>query len=160
LMPIFINNEQKEHSIDCVLLENQGKSILRVLGCENQELSVLLADDRKIRTLNKQYRGQDRATDVLSFSQNDEEEESKPSYHLMGDVVISAVTAKRQAAEHGLTLEEEIVLLLIHGILHLLGFDHERSNEEACHMKQKTRELFDWIFPNKKPEGSCSLYSD
>lgn len=159
-MPIFINNEQKEHSIDCVLLENQGKSILRVLGCENQELSVLLADDRKIRTLNKQFRGQDRATDVLSFSQNDEEEESKPSYHLMGDVVISAVTAKRQAAEHGLTLEEEIVLLLIHGILHLLGFDHERSNEEACHMKQKTRELFDWIFPNKKPEGSCSLYSD
>ena len=159
-MPIFINNEQKEHSIDCVLLENQGKSILRVLGCENQELSVLLTDDRKIRTLNKQYRGQDRATDVLSFSQNDEEEESKPSYHLMGDVVISAVTAKRQAAEHGLTLEEEIVLLLIHGILHLLGFDHERSNEEACHMKQKTRELFDWIFPNKKPEGSCSLYSD
>ena len=159
-MPIFINNEQKEHSIDCVLLENQGKSILRVLGCENQELSVLLADDRKIRTLNKQYRGQDRATDVLSFSQNDEEEESKPSYHLMGDVVISSVTAKRQAAEHGLTLEEEIVLLLIHGILHLLGFDHERSNEEACHMKQKTRELFDWIFPNKKPEGSCSLYSD
>ena len=159
-MPVFINNEQTEHSIDCVLLENQGKSILRVLGCENQELSVLLADDRKIRTLNKQYRGQDRATDVLSFSQNDEEEESKPSYHLMGDVVISAVTAKRQAAEHGLTLEEEIVLLLIHGILHLLGFDHERSNEEACHMKQKTRELFDWIFPNKKPEGSCSLYSD
>ena len=159
-MPVFINNEQKEHSIDCVLLENQGKSILRVLGCENQELSVLLADDRKIRTLNKQFRGQDRATDVLSFSQNDEEEESKPSYHLMGDVVISAVTAKRQAAEHGLTLEEEIVLLLIHGILHLLGFDHERSNEEACHMKQKTRELFDWIFPNKKPEGSCSLYSD
>ena len=159
-MPVFINNEQKEHSIDCVLLENHGESILLVLGCENQELSVLLTDDRKIRTLNKQYRGQDRATDVLSFSQNDEEEESKPSYHLMGDVVISAVTAKRQAAEHGLTLEEEIVLLLIHGILHLLGFDHERSNEEACHMKQKTRELFDWIFPNKKPEGSCSLYSD
>ena len=159
-MPVFINNEQKEHSVDCALLENQGESILLVLGCENQELSVLLADDRKIRTLNKQYRGQDRATDVLSFSQNDEEEESKSSYQLMGDVVISAVTAKRQAAEHGLTLEEEIVLLLIHGILHLLGFDHERSNEEACHMKQKTRELFDWIFPNKKPEGSCSLYSD
>ena len=159
-MPVFINDEQREHSIDCVLVESQGESILLFLGCENRELSVLLANDRKIRTLNKQYRGQDRATDVLSFSQNDEEEESKPSYHLMGDVVISAVTAKRQAAEHGLTLEEEIVLLLIHGILHLLGFDHERSNEEACHMKQKTRELFDWIFPNKKPEGSCSLYSD
>ena len=158
-MPVFINDEQREDSIDCVLLESQGESILLFLGYETQELSVLLADDRKIRTLNKQYRGQDRATDVLSFSQN-EGEENKPNSHLMGDVVISTVTAKRQAAEHGLTLEEEIVLLLIHGILHLLGFDHERSNEEACHMKQKTRELFDWIFPNKKPEESCSLYSD
>jgi len=157
-MPVFINDEQREHSIDCVLLESQGESILLFLGCEDQELSVLLANDRKIRTLNKQYRGQDRATDVLSFSQN--EEENKPNSHLMGDVVLSTVTAKRQAAEHGLTLEEEIVLLLIHGILHLLGFDHERSNEEACHMKQTTRELFDWIFPSKKPEQSCNLYSD
>jgi len=157
-MPVFINNEQREHSIDCVLLESQGDSILLFLECENQELSVLLADDRKIRTLNKQYRGQDRATDVLSFSQNEGEEENKPNSHLLGDVVISTVTAKRQTAEHGLTLEEEIVLLLIHGILHLLGFDHERSNEEAYHMKQKTRELFDGIFPNKKPEESCSLY--
>ena len=159
-MPVFINNEQRKHSIDCALIESQGESILLFLECENQELSVLLADDKKIRTLNKQYRGQDRATDVLSFSQNEEKEENNPNSHLMGDVVISTVTAKRQAAEHGLTLEEEIVLLLIHGILHLLGFDHERSNEEACHMKQKTRELFDWIFPNKKPEESCSLYSD
>ena len=117
-------------------------------------------NDKKIRTLNKQYRGQDRATDVLSFSQNEDEGESKLNSHLMGDVVISTETAKRQAAEHGLTLEEEIVLLLIHGILHLLGFDHERSDEESCHMKQKTRELFDWIFPNKKPEESCNLYSD
>ena len=157
-MPVFINDEQREHSIDCVLLKSQGESILLFLGCENQELSVLLANDRKIRTLNKQYRGQDRATDVLSFSQN--EEENKPNSHLMGDVVISTVTAKRQAAEHGLTLEEEIALLLIHGILHLLGFDHEQSDEEACHMKQKTRELFDLIFPDKKPEESCSLYSD
>ena len=159
-MPVFINNEQREHSIDCVLLESQGESILLFLECENQELSILLADDRKIRALNKQYRGQDRATDVLSFSQNEEKEESKPNSHLLGDVVISTVTAKRQTTEHGLTLQEEIVLLLIHGILHLLGFDHEQSNEKACHMKKKTRELFDLIFPNKKPEESCNLYSD
>ena len=157
-MPVFINDEQREHSIDCVLLEIQGESILLFLGCENQELSVLLANDRKIRTLNKLYRGEDRATDVLSFSQN--EEEDNPNSHLMGDVVISTVTAKRQAAGHGLSIEEEIVLLLIHGILHLLGFDHERSDEEACNMKKKTRELFNWIFPNKKPEEPCSLYSD
>ena len=70
-MPVFINDEQREHSIDCVLLESQGESILLFLGRENQELSVLLTNDRKIRTLNKQYRGQDQATDVLSCSQNE-----------------------------------------------------------------------------------------
>ena len=66
----------------------------------------------------------------------------------MGDVVISTVTAKKQASEHGLSTEEEIVLLLIHGILHLIGFDHERSDEEASKMKSKTQEIFNRIFPN------------
>ena len=157
-MPFFINDDQKEHLINIELLKTQGERILLFLEHENHELSVLLADDKKIRTLNKQYRGIDQATDVLSFSQN-KKDEKEPSSHLMGDVVISTVTAKRQASEHGLTLEEEIVLLLIHGTLHLLGFDHERSDEEA-HMKKKTQELFSSIFPNKKPHESCSLYSD
>ena len=157
-MPVFISDDQRERFVDCELIKIQGRNILFFLGCGNQELSVLLTDDKKIRELNKKYRGQDRATDVLSFPQN-EGEENEPDYHLMGDVVISTVTAKRQASQHGLSLEEEIVLLLIHGILHLLGFNHERS-EEACHMKKKTRELFDHIFPNKKPTESCNLYSD
>ena len=157
-MPVFISDDQRERFVDCELLKIQGRNILFFLGCGNQELSVLLTDDKKIRELNKKYRGQDRATDVLSFPQNDREE-NELDYHLMGDVVISTVTAKRQASQHGLSLEEEIVLLLIHGILHLLGFNHERS-EEACHMKKKTRELFDHIFPNKKPTESCNLYSD
>ena len=157
-MPVFISDDQSERFVDCELLKIQGRNILFFLGCGNQELSVLLTDDKKIRELNKKYRGQDRATDVLSFPQN-EGEENEPDYPLMGDVVISTVTAKRQASQHGLSLEEEIVLLLIHGILHLLGFNHERS-EEACHMKKKTRELFDHIFPNKKPTESCNLYSD
>ena len=157
-MPVFISDDQRERFVDCELLKIQGRNILFFLGCGNQELSVLLTDDKKIRELNKKYRGQDQTTDVLSFPQN-EGGENEPNYHLMGDVVISTVTAKRQASQHGLSLEEEIVLLLIHGILHLLGFNHERS-EEACHMKKKTRELFDYIFPNKKPTESCNLYSD
>jgi len=70
------------------------------------------------------------------------------------------VTAKRQSVEHGLSFDEEIILLLIHGILHLLGFEHERSEKEAYRMKIKTRELFNRIFPNKKPSETCSLYSD
>ena len=70
------------------------------------------------------------------------------------------MTAKRQSIEHGLSFNEEIILLLIHGILHLLGFKHENSEEEAYRMKLKTRELFNQIFPNKKPIQSCSFYSD
>ena len=158
-MPVFISDDQKEYFVDYELLKTHSKNILFILECENQELSILLADDKKIRELNKKYRGQDRATDVLSFPQNEGEQNESIS-HLMGDVVISAAAAKRQAFEHGLSLEEEIVLLLIHGILHLLGFDHERSEEEAYRMKKKTRELFDLIFPDKKPTESCNLYSD
>ena len=157
-MPVFINDDHKDHFINIELLKTRGESILLILEHENHELSVLLSDDKNIRTLNKQYRGIDQTTDVLSFSQS-KKEETEPSSHLMGDVVISTVTAKRQASEHGLTLEEEIVLLLIHGTLHLLGFDHERSSEEAYQMKKKTQELFSRIFPNKKPHESCSLYS-
>ena len=157
-MPVFINDDHKDHFINIELLKTRGESILLILEHENHELSVLLSDDKNIRTLNKQYRGIDQTTDVLSFSQS-KKEETEPSSHLMGDVVISTVTAKRQASEHGLTLEEEIVLLLIHGTLHLLGFDHERSGEESYQMKKKTQELFSRIFPNKKPHESCSLYS-
>ena len=157
-MAVFISNNQKEYFVDCELLEKQSKSILLFLGCENQELSILLTNDKKIKELNKQYRGYNEATDVLSFPQN-EEKENKSSSLLMGDVVISTATAKRQASEHGLSPEEEIVLLLIHGILHLVGFNHERSDEEASKMKRKTQEIFNRIFPNKKPEESCDLYS-
>ena len=157
-MAVFISNNQKEYFVDCELLEKQSKSILLFLGCENQELSILLTNDKKIKELNKQYRGYNEATDVLSFPQN-EGKKNKSSSLLMGDVVISTATAKRQASEHGLSSEEEIVLLLIHGILHLIGFDHERSEEEAFKMKRKTQEIFNRIFPNKKPEESCDLYS-
>ncbi len=157
-MAVFINDDQKELFVDSEILEKQGKNILFFLGCENQELSILLTNDEKIKELNKQYRGYNEATDVLSFPQN-EEKESKFSSLIMGDVVISTATAKRQASEHGLSSEEEIVLLLIHGILHLIGFDHERSEEEASKMKRKTQEIFNRIFPNKKPKESCDLYS-
>ena len=158
-MPIFINDAQKEFFVDCDLLKTQGSNILLFLKCANKELSVLLTDDKTIKELNKKYRDQDQTTDVLSFSQNDGEESILES-RLLGDVVISISTAKKQASQHDLLLEEEIVLLLIHGTLHLLGFDHEVSHREAYRMKKKTRELFHIIFPNKKPIESCSLYSD
>ncbi len=92
--------------------------------------------DREIRALNLQYRKKDKPTDVLSFPLADE---LYP--HLLGDVIISIETAARQAQRHGHSLCEEIHTLLIHGILHLLGYDHEVSRSEAIRMHRKEREV-------------------
>ena len=154
-MSVYIIDEQTECSINSESLENQIKTILPLLNCQNKELSILLTDDEKIRKLNKQYRNKNIPTDVLSFSQN-EGEENGLEHNLLGDIVISITTAMRQSSEHNLSIDEEIVLLLIHGILHLLGFDHERSDEEDTYMKEKTSELFGFIFPNIKPSESCN----
>ena len=154
-MSVYIIDEQTEYSIDCKTLENQIKTILPLLNCENKELSILLTDDKKIRELTKQYRNKNISTDVLSFSQT-EGKEDELEHNLLGDIVISTSTAMRQCSEHNLSIDEEIVLLLIHGILHLLGFDHDRSDEDDVYMKEKTSELFSFIFPDKKPSKSCN----
>jgi len=98
------------------------------------ELSVLLTDDASVRSLNRDYRNVDEPTDVLSFAQSEGDEFERPegvSPHL-GDVVISVDTARRQAADHGLSLQDEAAHLLVHGILHLLGYDHEAPDDAAA----------------------------
>ena len=98
------------------------------------ELSILLADDGVVRALNRSYRGTDSATDVLSFAQGEGERFARPegaAAHL-GDVVISLDTARRQAQEFGQPLQDELAHLLVHGILHLLGYDHERDEDERA----------------------------
>ena len=96
------------------------------------ELSVLLTGDAAVRELNRAYRNTDAPTDVLSFSQAEGEEFAVPdgeARHL-GDVIISMDTARRQAAEYGLALQDELAHLLVHGILHLLAYDHEAAEDE------------------------------
>jgi probable rRNA maturation factor len=153
-MDIQIQNDQENHAVDTANLKKQVKIILQALECHDDELSILIVDDAKIRQLNHQYRNIDSATDVLSFPQN-EGEDAEFISQMLGDVVISVETAHRQAMEHQFSLEQELVLLLIHGTLHLLGYDHERSLEEEKIMKQKTWELFGIIFPGKVPSDSC-----
>jgi probable rRNA maturation factor len=92
--------------------------------------------DVEVHALNRQYRGKDKPTDVLSFPLADE---LQPS--LLGDVVISVETAARQARRRGHSLREELQTLLIHGVLHLLGYDHEVSRSEAIRMRRKEREV-------------------
>jgi probable rRNA maturation factor len=113
------------------------------LAChEETELSVSIVGDRTIRGINREYLAWDRPTNVISFPLQ-EGEYAGIAPHALGDVVISADTAAREAAEGGMETFERLSFLLLHGILHLCGYDHERSGEaEALRMKKKERELF------------------
>ena len=109
-------------------LKKIAASILKALERSRAELSVALVGDREMRPLNAKYRQKNQTTDVLSFPADP----ALPAQAgLLGDVIISVEQAKRQARDRKTSLEIEMVTLLIHGILHLLGYDHERSQRQA-----------------------------
>lgn len=116
-----------------------AREALAALGLGPCELSLALVGDEEMRALNRDWRGKDRATDVLAFPQSEPGE--VPPGGLLGDVVVSVPTAERQAAARGHEVEEEIRTLLVHGILHLLGHDHERSPADARRMFRLQREV-------------------
>ncbi len=101
----------------------------------NVQVSVLFTGDDFIASLNKRYRDEDGSTDVLAFPMSDDEDdiepEESPMPYMLGDIVISLDTAARQAESQGRPLRQELALLLVHGTLHLLGYDHDDPQEEA-----------------------------
>ena len=107
--------------------------VSRVYGLEDDELSILLCDNKKIHELNKEYRGIDRPTDVLSFALNegDDYEGSEEEHHLLGDMILSLERAHEQAVEYGHSFEREMGFLAVHGFLHINGYDHYTPEEEA-----------------------------
>ncbi|MGA1791813.1 MAG: rRNA maturation RNase YbeY [bacterium] len=119
------------------------RKIFAVLGFQTQEISITFASDQFVRKLNKQYRGIDQPTDVLAFSmQEGEWTEIQPQ--ILGDVVISVDTASRQAREMGHDLNRELTILLVHGILHLAGYDHMQK-ADAQKMKSMERSILEAI---------------
>ncbi len=110
------------------------------MECPDYEVSILLVDDVRIEEMNRKYLGKSGPTNVISFSMT-EGEFGGINPHLLGDVVVSVETAKRQALEGKVSLGEMVDFLLIHGLLHLLGYDHERSSSEAEIMEAKEKEL-------------------
>jgi probable rRNA maturation factor len=111
------------------------------LGLPEAELSLLLIDDRQIQELNHRFLGRNKPTNVLAFSMR-EGEYSSLHPHLLGDLVISIETTKRQSKQSGLNEMEMLTLLLIHGILHLLGYEHKGGKKSAREMAAKQKELF------------------
>ncbi len=127
-----------------------ARALLKLLSLDNYELSLVLTGDSPMRELNRAFRGKDSATDVLSFPQLDNCAATRREHHAadcevmpaaLGDVVISVDTALRQAERLGVTPESRLRTLLIHGVLHLLGYDHEKSRTDARRMFAREREL-------------------
>jgi len=121
-------------------LRAEASALLHALHEDGAELAVSLVDDAEIHRLNRDYRGKDRPTDVLAFAMR-EGERIGGDETMLGDVVISLESAARQARRRGVSDADEVRALLIHGVLHVLGFDHERSPGEARRMKAMERRL-------------------
>lgn len=130
-------------------LRADAERLMRAAGLDACELSLTMLGDRAMRALNRKFRGTDAPTDVLAFSQIEEAGRRPPNPRTvrnraglpLGDVVISIETAIRQAREAGITPAARLRTLLIHGFLHLLGYDHERSAAAARRMRARERVL-------------------
>ena len=121
-----------------VVVRRAVQVTLEIEDASHREVSVLLTDDAELRTLNREYRGLDKTTDVLAFALD--EAEDGPVSATLGDVVISVETATRQAKSRRVELGRELELLAVHGTLHLLGYDHEFA-AEARRMRNRTRQI-------------------
>jgi probable rRNA maturation factor len=147
---VLIANRQRKVAVDSKRLRRVADLALELLGFEEAELSVLLVSDQRIQQLNRQYLGRDRPTDVLAFAQW---EGGGDALHrdCLGDVVISAETAEEQAVREGTALNQELDLLLVHGILHLIGYEHTKGSTEAAAMGRKQKQLLRRIEKSLSP---------
>ena len=151
-LKIYFENDQKKYSIKYKMQMLIRRTILETLdyeGMENDaEVSVTFVDDEGIRELNKKFRNMDKPTDVLSFPLLDYEGESEEPFfdelcHNLGDIVIPLERAMAQANEFGHSFEREVAFLTAHSMLHLLGYDHEISEEDDADMRKRQNDIMD-----------------
>jgi probable rRNA maturation factor len=120
-------------------LKKVAQKVLEILEQDQTELCLVLIGNAEMRKLNAKFRKKDYPTDVLSFPAG---VKLPTGVRLLGDVVISVEKARQQARQRGRTLNEETVTLLIHGVLHLLGYDHERSAKDARMMGRLAKKIY------------------
>lgn len=134
---INITNETKEN-INIEFLNEVAEYALKSEGVSNAIVNIIIVDNTKIRTINRDYRNIDRETDVISFALEDDDTFVKLPIRVLGDIYISIDRSKAQAIEYGHSLKRELAFLTVHGILHLLGYDHMiKSDEEIMFQKQE-----------------------
>jgi probable rRNA maturation factor len=171
-MLVEIINQQRKEKVAKKEWKEFAISVLKALNLEEVEVSIVFVGDQKIKSLNKEFRGFDKPTDVLSFSYgvNEASQDSETNTltldgfstkddpnnalasfegNYLGDVVISTQTATLYAKKLGLTFDQEIKILILHGLLHLSGYDHETDNGEMDELEQSLRkQLLGFTFPN------------
>jgi probable rRNA maturation factor len=144
---IEVINRQRLKTVERKHAAELARTVLDKIGREDATLTITFIRDRAMRQLNRDYRQIDKPTDVLSFAYHEAPDHFEDNFdseglaHL-GDVVISVETAERYAAELGLTFEREIEYLIIHGTLHLAGYNHETDNGEMNRLEKKLRKEF------------------
>ena len=148
-MSVHIQSYVRRVTINRVRVARLARAILANVGETSAELGILFVGDQRMRGLNHRYRGKDRTTDVLAFAMREgpgprifrqvRGGSLRPTPDMLGDVVIAVPTAVRQAKQGWRSLDEELTALLIHGILHLCGYDHERNEKEARRMHRRER---------------------
>lgn len=142
---IYYRNAVRRSGVDGRALVATARALLRAVDEGESSLSLTLVDDAAIRALNREHRGKDASTDVLSFGLYEAGERAPDgAERLLGDVVISIETARRQAQAYDAPLQRELERLLIHGVLHVLGHDHEERGERE-RMEREERRLADAI---------------
>jgi len=138
----MILNRQKKFAVDTRRAARFLKRLLRHLGYDGREVNVVYLDDAGIREFNRTYLNKNRATNVLSFPITDEGPSKLFDPGILGDILISVERASKAAARARLSLDDILDYFMIHGLLHLIGYDHERSRTSARRMMEKEEELF------------------
>ena len=143
-MTVALRNKSKRGRIVSARLRSALQEALALVGHPDDELSVLFVNDEQVRVLNRRYFDRDRSTNVIAFPMGQGPAiEEVP--RLLGDVVVSVDTARREGGEAGMPVEERILFLAIHGLLHLLGYEDEAGTTERRRMYRKNRAIFDKV---------------
>ena len=135
---IEIINRQRRHKVQAKRWREFATGALEAVGAGHSDATIVFVSDAAMRKLNRQFRGKDSATDVLSFPAQPESFEAEAEANL-GEIVISLDRAQAQAKENGLTLVNEVEQLILHGLLHLCGHDHEKDDGEMNRLELKIR---------------------
>ena len=149
LMAVYLRVRLTRLVVRHTTLVHLAERVLSAVGESRSELSLELTGDGRMRRLNREYRKKDRPTDVLAFPIREAvmPRGVRPVTQMLGDVVISLPTAVRQAKEAGRSIDDELAMLLVHGVLHLCGYDHERNRLQAARMSRRDRALLHLISP-------------